>query len=56
MNMLWLLRMRKWVQHPPSPKTRKLIAIVVVACFLIIGYEYLFGWPEWLTVNKGMRR
>ena len=55
MNMLWLLRMRKWAQHPPSPKTRKLIAIVAVVSFLIFGYEQLFGWPEWLTVNRGRR-
>ncbi len=56
MNMLWLLRMRQWVQNPPGPKRLKLIAIVIVIAFLIFGFEQIFGWPDWLTVNKGIRR
>jgi len=56
MNMIWLLRMKQWVQHPPSPQRLKLIAFVVIACFVIFGYERLFGWPDWLTVNSMRRR
>jgi len=44
------------VQHPPSPKKAMLIVAVVVICLLIVGAEMLFGWPEWLTVNNGIRR
>jgi hypothetical protein len=52
MNLFWLLRMKRWVQHPPSPKMLKLIAFVVLASFALYFYEQAFGWPEWLTVNK----
>ncbi len=55
MNMMWLLRMKRLVQHPPSPQRLKLIAIVVLACFVLFGYERLFGWPAWLTVNSARR-
>ncbi len=56
MNMLWLLRMRRLLQNPPSPKRLKWIAVIIVISLLIFGFEQLFGWPEWLTVNKGIRR
>jgi len=56
MNMMWLLRMKRWVQHPPSPQRLKLIAVVVALSLLLFGYEHFFGWPDWLTVNKGGRR
>jgi len=51
MNMLWLLRMRRWVQHPPSKQRLILIAVVIGASIALVIYERLFGWPEWLTVN-----
>ncbi len=55
MNLLWLLRMRRWIQNPPSRKMLKLIALVVIISLLLYGYERAFGWPEWLTVNKARR-
>jgi len=56
MNLLWLLRMRRWAQHPPSKQRLILIAVVVGASFGIYFFEYFFGWPEWLTVNTRIRR
>lgn len=56
MNMIWLLRLRRLAQNPPSPKQLKLIAAVVLIAFLIFGFERLFGWPDWLTIDKGIRR
>ncbi len=55
MNLLWLLRMKRWAQNPPSPKMRKLIVGVLLASLALYGYEQAFGWPEWLTVNKTRR-
>ncbi|MCF6272548.1 MAG: hypothetical protein L3J37_05045 [Rhodobacteraceae bacterium] len=55
MNLFWLLRMKRWVQNPPGPQHRKLIAAVVIAAFLLFGLERVFGWPDWLTVNQRMR-
>lgn len=49
---IWLLRAARWVRHPPSPKMVKLVLGVTAAGLLIAGYEYLFGWPEALTVNR----
>ena len=55
MNLFWLLRMRKWATHPPSAKMRWLILGVVLASLALYAYEQAFGWPEWLTVNRGRR-
>ena len=52
MNLHWLLRMKRWVQHPPSPAKIKLVLGVIILCFAIYGIEYVWGWPDWLTVNK----
>jgi hypothetical protein len=52
MNLHWLIRMKRWVQHPPSPAKVKLVLGVVALCFVIFGIEYVWGWPDWLTVNK----
>ncbi|MDN5789077.1 hypothetical protein [Pseudorhodobacter sp.] len=55
MNSLWLLRMQRWLRHPPSAARVKLVFGVILACLLLVGYEHFFGWPEWLTLNGGGR-
>lgn len=50
--MIWLLRMKRWVQRPPSPARVKLVFGVVAVCLALTLYEYLFGWPEWLSTNN----
>ena len=56
MNPLWLLRMKRWVQHPPS-KARVLLVLAVVAiCLLLVAIEHTVGWPEALTPAGGGRR
>jgi hypothetical protein len=52
MNLIWLLRMKRWVQNPPSPARMKLILGVIVVCLLVYGAEQIWGWPDWLTVNR----
>lgn len=55
MNMRHFLRMAKWARNPPSEKQVKLVLFVLAVSLLLFGYERLFGWPEWLTLEKPPR-
>jgi len=50
--MLWLVRAKRWAQRPPSEDRVKLVLGVVAICLVIAGYEWAFGWPDWLRVNR----
>ncbi len=43
--------MARWVRHPPSPRMAAIWVGVIVVCLLVAGAEWLWGWPDWLTVN-----
>jgi hypothetical protein len=47
----WLLRASRWARNPPSEGRVRLVFGVIALCLLIAGYEWMFGWPDWLTVN-----
>ena len=47
--------MAKWVRHPPSPRMAALWVGVIVVCLAVAGAEWLWGWPDWLTVNGKAR-
>lgn len=51
MNIIWLLRAVRWVRNPPSEKRVILVLGVIALCLLLFGFERLFGWPEWLTLE-----
>lgn len=51
-----LLRMGKLAHRPPSEARVKLFLGVIALCFLIAGYEWLIGFPEWLAVDFGANR
>jgi predicted acyltransferase len=51
-HLLWLVRAKRWVQNPPSEARVRLVLGVIALCLIIAGYEWAFGWPEWLTVNS----
>lgn len=51
--MIHLLRMARWARHPPSWKRVKLVLIVLALCLILLGIEWLFGWPDALTPNGG---
>ncbi len=55
MNLMWLLRLRRLLQHPPSTQRVMLVLVVVVLCLALVGVEKLWGWPDWLTVNRVRR-
>ena len=52
MNPIWLLRMKRMVQHPPSRNRVLLVLGVIVACLIVAGIEARWGWPDWLRVNR----
>ncbi len=56
MNPMWFLRMARLVRHPPSVRLAALWVGVILVCLLIGGAEWLWGWPDWLTVNGKMRK
>ena len=53
--MNWLIRMSQWARNPPPMWKVRLVVGVVLLCFAIYGVELLWGWPEFLTVNKRPR-
>jgi hypothetical protein len=55
MNPRWLLRMRRWVDHPPSKQRMILIAVIIAAGLLIVSLEHWGYWPDWATAER-MRR
>lgn len=53
MNYLaWLLRAKRWAQKPPSEGRVKLVLGVVALCLVLVAIEYVFGWPDWMTVDS----
>lgn len=52
-HLKWLIAASRMARHPPSPRRVMLILVAVAASLAIVGVEYLFGWPEWLTPDTG---
>lgn len=52
MNPMWLMRMAQWVRNPPSAGRVKLFLAVIGLCLLLYGIERMFGWPDWLTLER----
>lgn len=50
-----LMRMALWLRHPPSRRHVWIMAIVAVVAAFCVGFEALFGWPEWLTMERSPR-
>lgn len=49
---IWLLRAKRWAQNPPSARQVMLVFGVIAFCLMLFGLERVFGWPDWLTVNR----
>jgi len=52
MNPIWFLRMAKWAKNPPSAARVKLVLAVVAFCAALALFEWVFGWPDWLTTTR----
>ncbi len=50
--MIRLLRMARWVRHPPSKERVRLVFWVFAVCLALAATERLVGWPEALTPSK----
>ena len=48
----WLIRAKRWAQKPPSEGRVKFTFGVIALCLCVAGYEWLFGWPDWLVPGK----
>ncbi len=46
------MRAKRWARHPPPARRVALVLGVVAVCLAVAGAEWLFGWPDWLTVNR----
>ena len=56
MNMVrWLMRARLWVARPPSPARIKLVFGIIGVGLILAGIEWIWGWPDFLTVNPPQR-
>ncbi len=53
MDPRWLLRAARWARHPPSARRVYLVLAVVALCLVLYAIDQLFGWPAWLTPNRG---
>ena len=45
------LRMARLVRNPPSKQRQWLVGIVLGLAFLIAGYDWLIGLPDWMAVD-----
>lgn len=55
MNMMWLIRAKRWVKNPPSPARIKLVFGVVLVCLVLVGIEKFIGVPEWMQLERTNR-
>ena len=51
--MNWFVRMARWARHPPSPSQVKILLTVLGVALALVAVEQIWGWPAWLTVNRG---
>ncbi|WP_283178079.1 hypothetical protein [Gemmobacter sp. 24YEA27] len=49
---VWLLRAKRWAQNPPPMKRVLLVLGVIAACLAFAAFEWIWGWPDWLRVNR----
>lgn len=55
MPLHWLLRMRRWVENPPSMRRVIFYGAIIGVCIAVATFEWLYGWPEALTISRPPR-
>ena len=48
----WLLRMKRWVQNPPSARKVALVFGVIAACLALYAVERFVGLPGWMAAER----
>ncbi len=48
----WFFRMKRWAQHPPSPKKVALVLGIVAVCLALYGLEKGGLLPEWMAAER----
>lgn len=51
MNIMWLVRAKRWAKHPPSTKRIKLVFGVILLCVALVGIEKFIGVPTWMQLD-----
>jgi len=54
-QMRLLLRLVQWLRDPPSRQHLWIIGATLVVVVVVALFEWGFGWPEALTVDRGPR-
>ena len=54
-QMRILIRVFQWFRHPPSRRQLWIIGATLAVVVLVALFEWGFGWPEALTVDRGPR-
>jgi hypothetical protein len=52
----WLMRMAVWARRPPSRAQVRVALLILSICAAFVLWEVFFGWPEWLTPERGVGR
>lgn len=55
MNLMWLIRAKRWSQRPPSVGRIKLVFGVVLVCLVLVGIEKFIGVPDWMQLERSGR-
>jgi len=55
MNLMWLVRAKRWAKNPPSTQRIKLVFGVVLLCLVLVGIEKFIGVPEWMQLERSGR-
>ena len=55
MNLMWFVRMTRWVRNPPSMGQVKFVLAILAICFALAAVELIWGWPEALSTGGGGR-
>ena len=48
----WLLRMKRWVQNPPSARTVAVVFGVIAVCLALYALERWVGLPDWMSATR----
>ncbi|MBZ0129943.1 MAG: hypothetical protein K8F59_12580 [Rhodobacteraceae bacterium] len=51
-----LLRLSRLARNPPKGRRLIVILVVIALSLGLYGFERVFGWPEGLTPDQGLRR